>query len=101
MQSEVAGTATERIPDVAVSDPSSVPWDQSRKVHADPVSDGMANVARVGEMAGEWTTEANVGAPSATATPPLPRRMANRSARRPVRCWRVVSVPVEASDYRV
>jgi hypothetical protein len=53
MQSEVAGTATERTPEEAVSEPSSVPWDQSRKVHDDGLPDGIVNVARVDVMAGE------------------------------------------------
>jgi hypothetical protein len=77
------GTATVKVPVLALSDPTIVPCHQSLSVQVDVVPVGMTNVDWLAESVG-WTGEAKAGAESATTTPVTPRKTARRRTMSPV-----------------
>jgi hypothetical protein len=85
VQSEVVGTATISLPDMATSVPSRLPWDQSFKVQEDVVPSGMVKRAWVAEIVGGRGTAANADSESDAAVPVAPTTMVSSSARRALR----------------
>jgi hypothetical protein len=86
-QSDVEGTSTVNVPDVAFCEPSRLPCDHSRRYHVDVPGEGIVNVVVVAVITGGFGNAPDAGDESATTTPAsAATRINGRGLRRPREC---------------